>query len=82
MVKAFMCSAKTVVWNQLGIDQVQNPGAEHLIMVDIRNMQGMVLFPQKTELILWLAFFASIVFFDPFFIFYFYFLHVDWSNAL
>ncbi|TKW18287.2 hypothetical protein SEVIR_5G423900v4 [Setaria viridis] len=34
----------------LGIDQVQHPGAEHLMMVDIRNMQAMALFLQKYDI--------------------------------
>jgi hypothetical protein len=36
--------------NELGIDQVQYPGAKHLMMVDIRNMQAMTLFLQKHDL--------------------------------
>ena len=36
--------------NELGIDQVQHPGAEHLMMVDIRNMQAMALFLQKYDI--------------------------------
>lgn len=38
------------VHNELGIDQVQHPGAEHLMMVDIRNMQAMALFLQKYDI--------------------------------
>lgn len=34
----------------LGIDQVQHPGAEHLMKVDIRNMQAMALFLQKYDI--------------------------------
>lgn len=36
--------------NELGIHQVQHPGAKHLMMVDIRNMQAMALFLQKYDI--------------------------------
>jgi aarF domain-containing kinase len=33
-----------------GIGQVQHPGAEHLMVVDIRNMQAFALFLQKYDI--------------------------------
>jgi aarF domain-containing kinase len=37
-------------YSVFGIDQVQHPGAEHLMMVDIRNMQAFALFLQKYDI--------------------------------